>query len=364
VYTDTFLSELDKNYIVIEGYSDFSHHKPTSTKDLYYFDFVDFPNLVLSKLSKFYKLDKITKCKVLEIEQKIKEIWGLPNINILDEVKKNILRHKFLYPKHKRTLLKLKPNKIVCVVSYYYNAQIITQVAKELNIPVIELQHGTVGKYHIGYNYPSNIIAKTFPDYFFSWGDFWVENVRLPIPDNNILKIGFPYIDLHKKNDNKVKSNIILVLSQGRDDIAELTSKLSELLLDYRFIFKAHPREYGTIGNRYPTLAENKNIEIIENNNTLLYDLFCTSKYVIGVNSTAIIESLAFKCNVIIAKYAGWEYFEYLLGSEHIYISDSADDIYSYIMNGNIKTRNNNISDYFFRDGAKERLLETIKDIR
>jgi hypothetical protein len=73
---------------------------------------------------------------------------------------------------------------------------------------------------------------------------------------------------------------------------------------------------------------------------------------------------LAFKCNVIIAKYAGWEYFEYLLGSEHIYISDSADDIYSYIMNGNIKTRNNNISDYFFRDGAKERLLETIKDIR
>ncbi len=361
VYTDPFLNELDADFAVMEGYSDFSHFKPTKTKNLYYLDFIDFPNLIISKLSRFIFISKQEKLKLLEIKNKIDQLWGVSNIDILNEAKKNILRHRFLYPKYKKIINKLKPSKIIVLVSYHYNSQIITQIAKEEGISVVELQHGTVGRYHIGYNYPQNIRTKTFPNYFFSWGNFWIKNVRLPIPKENIINVGFPFIDSYKDQENVLKSNVIVILSQGRKDLVELTMFLSTKISNYRFVFKAHPREYGMVRERYPELVNNPNVDIVDNNNIKLYDLFKTSKFVIGINSTAIIESLAFNCGIIIMKYPGWEYFENLEENKNIFFANKNEEVLNYIYMTDFELPDNIESDSFFKQNAKKYLLENIK---
>lgn len=350
IYTDPFLPFLQSDYIVLENFYNLRHETPVNTNNLFYLDIIEFPSRLIS-FSPFSKqLLNSDKDKFNRFQDSVIKKWPNLNFNLSGEVVKLIKRHNYLFPRINKLIKKLGPSKIVMVVSYKFINQLITEVAKQNNIPVFELQHGTVGKYHLGYNYPSEINnTLTFPDYFLAWGNYWIENSRMPINRKNQITAGFPYINKFKSIVKNSSKKEIIVLSQLREDIADFTLELASKLPEYTIIFKAHPAEYSVAKERYANLIQCKNIKLIADDKISLYDLFQKSSSVIGVCSTALIEALAFCDTIFIVKLPGWEYFEDLKESENIRFVQSVKEVNHYLHN--IKsTKEKKSLEYYFKN--------------
>lgn len=351
IYTDYFIKKSQlTNFIVLERFYNLSHIKPTSTNNLFYLDVLEYPTRFICRFP-----ISIDLTQVIRINKLILEKWGIKNVIEPKLIKRYIRYFQFTAPKIDLLLNRIKPKLIIEVVSYSLMNQIFTIVAKKHSIPVIELQHGTVGPYHIAYNYIGKLILKSFPDYFFSWGDFWTLNAKLPITEENIKPVGFPYIDHFRETDIGIIKNQkqVLVISQLRKDIAEFTFKLASLLPDYKFVFKAHPREYSIAKDRYQHLGKTGNIEIVDHDNKPIYNLFQESNFTLGVSSTALIEALAFGCKVGIIKLFGWEYYEDVEEDSYFKFLSNVEEGRSMIIEEEISKTQNDENVFFVPDAIQ-----------
>ncbi len=330
IYTDRLISSIT-NYktLSIEFPYYGSHMIPELTPNLYYSDFANsiyFLKTKSNKLKLNYLDDDLNKIK--ETENKILEIFGI-NIDlkqIFDKAYKKML----IYPDIYRKLLKyLKPKIVIILVSY--GKEDLIEAAKSLNIPTIEIQHGVLNNMHMGYCFPPPLVKSTFPDYFFSFGEYWNKASLFPIPDNKIFTFGYPYLTEQINTIDRKKSNIILFLSQPNSSISltDYAIKIADKYLNnYKIIFKLHPNQYRTWQNDLPKLNEASDkglIKVIDTDTPTLYQLQAEAIFQIGVNSTALFEGLALKCRTIILKVPGYEYMETLAENNIVRINDHDD---------------------------------------
>ncbi|WP_321290261.1 hypothetical protein [uncultured Sunxiuqinia sp.] len=365
VYIDPLLPHLNDNYVVLEGYVNLNkdHYRPIQTENLYYLDILQLPSRLISSLSVSAELSHADKIRIMEVETLINTNWNIQISTFEKKISKFIKRWNFVLPKIERLILKINPKKVLNVVSYSFINQAFTFCAHKNSIPVIEFQHGTVGKYHIAYNYSFNegIDIKTFPDIFLAWGKNWVKDARLPIPINNIEPVGFPYYELFFKKDDFTRNpKQVTVISQYRKDIALLTKDIACALPDYEIIFKAHPAEYLDASIKYPFLTNMQNVRIVADDKTHLYNLFRQSSFVVGVHSTALLEALAFCPNVLIAKLPGWEYFEDLEENENLKFISNVNDFSQSVFKCAKTESNSTLLDYF-EDESIKKIVNIIK---
>ena len=196
IYIDPFLPYLSKDkYIVLEGFlnSNIDHYRPVKTENLYYLDIIQLPSRILSNFPTNINLSALDKNKIHEIENAINQNWNTQIFNLEKKVVKYIKRWKFVYPKFIKLIKRTRPKKIILVISYSFLNQIIVYSAKQLRIPVIELQHGIVGKFHIAYNYMNSekLNIKTFPSHFFAWGKKLDKRHSHANSKENIKIVGF-----------------------------------------------------------------------------------------------------------------------------------------------------------------------------
>ena len=362
IYTDTFLNELASktNYIVLENYFQLNHFLPASTKKMFYLDKINFL-IPFIKLYRKTKLKPIELSRIKEVEDKLKKKFNV-EFDLEKLIIKEISVYHYVYESLSILFSRLQPKRLIVVVSYIGINQIACLVAKKFNVKVYELQHGTVGKYHIGYNYPREVNVKFFPESFISWGLFWTEKARMPFHCNIILA-GFPYINMQKNllDKNKKRRNQVLVISQMTSDVAYLALELSTLF-SLRVLFKPHPREYSEIESKYKFLRGIENIEILDNPKINIYDYYNTSEYVIGSSSTALIEAASFGAKIIVMKFPGWEYFDDLQG-ENIFFAINAKEVAEVISNNNSNSNNNNLKlddNFFFIKKSNEEFVSLL----
>ncbi|MDL2271193.1 CDP-glycerol glycerophosphotransferase family protein, partial [Methanobrevibacter sp. OttesenSCG-928-I08] len=269
-------------------------------------------------------------------------------------------------------LFKLKqPKQIFVVVAYENNA--VVKAAKDLNIEVIEIQHGTISKYHLGYSYPNKTRCFNgkleeiayFPDKLLSFGDYWNNSSYFPISREHIISIGFPYFESNTKNYMGVnkESNKILFISQGviGKYLSKFAFELGEKLSSYEIIYKLHPGEYSSWRENYKYLLDASkldNFKVIDNNNTPLYQLFAESNYQIGVFSTAIYEGLSFNCKTFVLDFPGVEYLDDLVDDGFICKINSVNELIQNIETFAPKNYN---KDFFFKKYDENVLKNIIK---
>lgn len=361
IHTDPFLPHLNMNYAVIESVFHWGHLKPAKTSNLYYFDAIELPGafkrILSSKEPAEGDLEKIDKILSL-----IEERWGFHLAYTKMIIIRLIRQYKSTYPRVEKLLRKKKPRAILTVVSYVFNNKIVTEVAHKLNIKVIEVQHGTVGPLHIGYNYRGNPSLKTVPDYFLAWGEYWVKNTRMTIPKANIKIVGFPYLDSFRQA-NHLESNErqIVLLSQMSEELGHFAEELATRLPDYKIVFKAHPAEYSRVYENYAYLKGKSNVEIIANDKKPLYEIFQESNFVFGVNSTAMLEALGFCNTIFVLKFAGWEFFENMVGNESFVFISSIEEAVIKIKLGKRSISTQNLDQFFAGDATAKtcKFLET-----
>lgn len=244
-----------------------------------------------------------------ESQRVVKILGDTFNVKIkIDEINQIVVDSVRIWLGHKeefRSWLKhLGVKCLVLSVAYDTYNMLLSEVAHELGITVVELQHGLIYPAHIGYNAVKSHDLNR-PDYLFIWGSLWRKGLR-NYPRIKALETGYPFFDYALKRyprrhreDNKI---VILFISQGT--IGEQLSRIAvnmadELSSEYEVRYKLHPSETNSWRTIYPWLNESK-VLTIDNNKTNIYSELSESDLNIGVNSTALIEGFAYGTKALI----------------------------------------------------------------
>jgi len=235
------------------------------------------------------------------------------DINITHRISKALIQYKSLF-RSAQKLFKKWNLKELYVVSSYGKGPFV-DAAKGLGIAVIEIQHGIISKYHLGYSFPNSKLSPyLFPDKFLSWGEPWTPKGCIPLDQGKINHI-------NRKNsstsntDLRTKEDVVVIISQWAisDKIAELVEKNLSKLKGMRIIYKPHPDERLLLGNDTAVgrLFNSGAIEFAHDES--LRDIQIKAKMQIGVFSTAILEGLEVGCKTVLLNLPGIEYMSHII---------------------------------------------------
>lgn len=345
-YCDPIVEELDLSWGFLENprlspahrESGELHDKPTQTSGIKYTDYFTLSKPLLNKLNVPEGVFELFIDNVDDrIYTAINQLYTMfdSNLNIENTVSLFALSRKIEKYMYKKILDRVKPSVVIAVNRGQKLALI--EASNELNIPTILLQQGTIYNSHIGFSYPENANVRTFPDYLFTWGEFWNDLVELPISDDNIRTVGWPFFEIEKsKYQSSTEKNIILIISQPQigGQLADYALDLARKQEDYSIIFKPHPNIGDLATNVYPQLSESP-VSVIHDEP--LYKLFSEARVQVGYSSTAIFEGLGFGLDTYIVEGSDKDHVKKLLNKREVTSVSSSDEICA-----GIKEKNHN----------------------
>jgi hypothetical protein len=360
IYCDPLHEAGDYDYTHFEKDYMLTHFTPARTKNLRYLDIIEQSSNIQRALnlnSPTIPPESLDKLQYLE--ERIQSQFGA-DIDLVTLVEKILHERRAKLPLYNRLLQRVDPELVVVVVSY--GRETFIEACKSQGVPVAELQHGVVYDYHFGYSFSGQRTKTTFPDYFLAFGEFWKESIDYPIPDSQVIPVGYPFLEQSIREYSESDSNNKLIfISQGT--IGEKLSKFALELdrypgFDCKIVYKLHPGEYDRWRTEYPWL-ENADFEIIENQKRL-YRLFSESTAQIGVGSTAIYEGLAFNLKTFIYECSGAEALQPLIDDGVAKLISSPEDLRTNFDD----TKPDFDRRYYFADNPVERIFEAFKTIR
>jgi len=350
IYTKYFLDALSNQSYELLEYSYKGKNIKKKSKNHNFLDILTLRRMLQIKSIKFSE-DELTYIKT--IQSAFNEEFGITyDFEALFE--RRILKYNNEYKYYEKLFIKRKPQVIYVVVAYSHHALIAA--AKNNNIKTIELQHGVISRYHLGYHYPNcNQEIKCFPDHLYLFGEYWKDVADYPIKKDKMIVTGFKYFQnrMSTYSDVNKKDKQILFISQGAIGkyLSEYVYRLAKELPDYKIIYKLHPGEYSRWRDEYAALVNASkldNVKIVDTNEKTLYHYFAESNYQIGVFSTAIYEGLAFKCKTVLVYLPGIEYMESLIDKKYAYLAKSQEELESLVLSIKDSDFNNISSEILF----------------
>ena len=266
---------------------------------------------IFTRLSKiFYLIDTQWKDSEKIFNEKVKKNYDL-NLNWKDIYSQIFKRNQYTSFFVKLVIKFSKPKIIIYNDNGILNASI--NVAFNKKIPTVDYQHGLLSNYYVLYNHNQYIdqdYKNYLSDYYLAWGSFRLSSYN----KNYLTRVGGnPFFEKKFKEYKSVKKekNSILFISDGKTTkkvLQELALYLNKELDDYKIFYKLRPEEYQTWQEDYSLLEKISNsIYVIQDDDIDIYYYFKKCEFVIGTNSTALVEAIPFSEVLVYKK--GW-YFE------------------------------------------------------
>ncbi len=345
IYTDLMIDLLkEKNkcvtfedpYWYLNPTSNVSHFEPIKTENICYLDYIE----RLYRIKKYFSKRKNKELHniLLNLKEKIEKEFKCDLTNIFKLVEDRILYMLYTYNFYRRLMVRAKPKAIFEFYDIFPSKIVINKIAKELNVPIIEIQHGIVTKKNPIFLKYGNMDRdyECLPDYVLSYGKKLLNLEYMPIKKENIFYIGSLFLNkkLNEYKKEKIDKKYILFVSQSNlgQYLSTCASELAELLKsndEYQIIYKMHPYE---IGANYECLNK-KNITVINDRNKDLYYYQSISCAQIGVYSTGLYEGLNFGLNTfILSNCFGFnEVKDIIKESQSVFYVKNAKEIYNII---------------------------------
>jgi len=354
-YTSSIAEHYNKESVTLEAPYEGSHFSPIPENKIMYLDFIVLGgkiHLFLQKkvLKEHYKKIKLEVTK--DIKDAIKDLqdyygWKADLNHVSSFFADYIILYEYEFKRLEKLINKINPELVIESVGYGRSRMMINECGKKNGFKTIELQHGTIYENHAAYQFNTENEIRQFPDYVFTFSDFWKRRMKAPIADDKIISVGYPFFEKSvKKYSSNIKDNskvTILFISQGTigKQLGEIALELRKLLSDkYRIIYKLHPDEYIMWETTYKELITLGGIEIIHSNSKSLYELFSKSDIQIGVYSTAIYEGLGFNLKTLICKIGHYEEMKCLVDEGFAEYVGSAGEAQKIIENFVINKEN------------------------
>jgi hypothetical protein len=234
---------------------------------------------------------------------------------VLRRVRTAVLVTLGLTPQLARLLDAVRPKLIVEVVGYRLVNQVLNQVAHARGIAVAELQHGTLGAGHAGYNFATGRKPSSFPDHLLLFGSLWRRATPgLPLAPTHTPAIGYAWLELQRaqyaRRAMAATPRRVLFLSQrsiGRE-LSRVASALRAKLpaREFEIVYRLHPSEGVGWQSAYPELAAS-GIAVELAQDRALYASQNEADVQVGVYSTALIEGVAFGLRTLLVALPGHE---------------------------------------------------------
>ena len=345
MYTETLIKKYP-NSVVLEKPYNYSHLQPIRTKNMYYTDWIIIFGNLYAKIHSVLKTRKYKQVYRQISEQlekpfaEMKESYQLETC--LDKlVRLNTERYficKKQYKIYEKLVKKFSPKVVVEVCHYSRQCMLINEICNKMNIPTLELQHGTMHTEHAAYQYMAKDVISQLPTEILLFSDYWKTQINLPIKPEHLIATGFPYfeskVDEYKKQVNKDSRKTILFVSQGTigKELSLLAVNLSRRLKlnEYRILYKLHPGEYEGWSKNYVELAQ-ADIEVIAQSERGIYSYFAESDIQIGVYSTAIYEGIGFGLDTYIYNIGHADTMQSLVDGKYAQMFDTLDELLIYL---------------------------------
>ncbi|GAA4279507.1 hypothetical protein [Aquimarina mytili] len=346
-FCDKLIKEISENISILEfpNLQDY-HFKEITNKE------------ITVKADIFYVLERLytkkidnnsLKSEVSRIFELYSDIYtklhGFPpereGVNLLFNRFKRNLQRIHLY---ERFIKRYRPNKIYLKSAYSPMNQIFIQVCKKYNVRVIELQHGHIYPFHIGYVLPKErSTLKYFPDEILVWSNYykevliknnWAEhkiNVTGDFTYNHDINKNYGFDDKLLKTRKQYRKIITLICQHTLDkEFIQFLENIQELPSDVLIFAKLHPRyKEQQEQNFMPVVKQNKNFVLIKEGS--LKDYLSISDLIIGVYSTGVIEAVEMGKKVHIINTRMSEFFQDLQEKEIVQRSDNIISSYKLI---------------------------------
>ena len=324
-------------------------------------------------LGRILKKNKNLPNSIIElIRKRIKE-----NINVelskdflSDNIYNEVIGFEIAY-RHFDRLIRKNNFKVIFIEDGYctYHYALIA-VAKKRKIPIIELQHGIIGRYHLAYNFANSNRENPYcVDEIFFYGEYWKNSCRV---SNSCKKsvIGFPYLETAMKNyieTNPDFNSILVFTGDYTKELIDLTIQLEKLIKDtpYNIYVKFHPSEINDWREKYPQLI-NTTINVIEDKYVSVYKLLSESKHCIGVNSTVMFEATYFQNNIYLFRCEGGKvspYVKDLQGTPGVFSFLNAHELKKEIEKNNKKDTYSENDDKYYARHATSKLFSCIDEL-
>ncbi len=327
-------------------------------------DIISFPGYMGFSLQ--FKMNKLINERLTDLEtiliKQLPEDVNSHFISILIEElhSKLILRSifNFLRDKHKASILlsKIDPKVVILTASSGYLGTIAA--AKELGIPVIEIQHGVAKENYVVYQWPEFLKDQKkklpIPDTLFLWGPYWVDQQKRTKFWNHeeVFAYGNTKISLLKKDfwlkresmgGVKLKESKFEILFTTndlfREQAIEFIDDLLHLIkinrLNYFINIKLHPNEDFAYGYYHSKLFMKypHHCKIFNHNEKPLYEHFLTTRVHLTVFSAALFESMELEIPTIVFTKEGCDYYSDIIADGELKYAQNADECLDMIKN-------------------------------
>lgn len=312
IYTKYLVEKLSKEDISTTTYEYVFHEKETFFKGQQHVKHIDALRTYSKIIQKFSKF-KFSDQELSFINQLQTEINTLFNVSldlksIFDSQIKQFKSEKILYDR----LFKIKKPKEIYLVNSADKTALIA-AAKENDIIVNELQHGLNSQFDIVSNFPltEKESLQYFPNQFYIWNNVSMFSAVLPLENQHIKYIPNYHLDFLREQTHSInkESNCILIASQPYSS-AEIQQYLIDNiadLSDYAIYYKIHPVEdISKVKALQNQLSHYNNLHFVMNEESI-YVLMKRAHYIIGIYSSALFESTAFDCKIILLNLPGVE---------------------------------------------------------
>lgn len=294
----------------------------------------------------------------IKIEPKIRKKWFDYINNILVNARKYYINY------YNYMLKKIRPKIILVVCAYGFENMFLCEAAHKLHIPVVELQHGTIGPEVVEYNFNKKMYLDSFPDYIFTFGQYEKEHTRFPIPKHHIVPTGYPELENTCKKYKKIKSNKknILFISQTLIEIAKCANTVAQKINadEYQIIFQLHPFEYSSWKSTIGKYLSHPNIKVVGSYNQTVYESLAQADWVVGNYSTVLSEAQMFDVKVAVLKVDLYQVASFLYQNGYAILVDSPEQLIKEIEEDTFQP-NKEVS--LFEKNSLKKMQESINKI-
>jgi len=315
----------------------------------------DIVSLIIPLQHYFLKNKELEKKKEELLSFLNKKLVGQPSVfNVLEKELYSPMTDHLLYgfvikkEKAKKILLRLNPFSLLLTAPVGLLWWVAA--AKELNIRVIEYQHGVIHKFQPQYNWPTFLKTKKSnlltPDTIFMWGNYWVEeNLMLGFWNKEeLISCGLTKIDLDREKYSELiqssftnsQKGLITYVYTSDEPIRTEAIKFLERFLSIvknnnmlvKIVIKLHPYEdseykyYDNLKKMYPSFCE-----VYYHSEKKIYDLFVEASVHLSVYSASILESIALGRPTLILNLPGKEYSNNLIEKRVVRYAESPADL-------------------------------------
>lgn len=191
---------------------------------------------------------------------------------------------------------------------YGVTLRAVVDAARTAGVRTIELQHGFISEFHLGYSWPGRPEVPHAPDELWTFGDFWAETTPLPAQTATRV-IGAPYVADKAKEAPPRDPNLVVFTSQGviGRRLVVMALETARRRPDKRIVFRLHPNEAVSDFEALIPSDAPANFSLSARTPNI-FALLAQAEIQVGAFSTTLLEGMALGVRTVVLDMPGIEY--------------------------------------------------------